>query len=728
MKKHRALLVPLFAAAISPGPAIGQDTRTLELFTWDGRTIAPSLETIREEYPVAIDFESLQLGVDRLEFEIPGGERVSLAVERYEEKDNLLKIVAKGNSVTFVGTVVDKTIFSAMIFSENTYKLSFHAAAEEARLQEIATSVFAPDVIAREIEEKALKKLGEVNSESIQDSHEHGHGHVAPKGTLPPPTAPSPVTISVAVVYTPAANTAAVGPTGLPLLPGIIANAHSLLETALTDSDLDWITVNLDYTGLVDPAWNIQDGLDVFDSIYQLGGDLRLPAGVPGYFPHPQIVAWQEQNGYDHVHLIVDDITDVPVGVAYDNYLRTESAIPPGVGTVLPRGRFAWDTDFFRNRRGYSVSEWTATEDNLVYAHEFAHTFGMAHNDNDPEFQELVDGWFSRNDATDRDSRGHQVNLMNQMTTVSKSTIMSVDDFFQNECTQSCPRQPLFSNSTKQFEAQINGQTVTAPAGVGISGAEGRENYRVPFETARPLSFFYPSELFEDSFSANPPNCDSTPVGWDLTTGTTSIANSPGGLSCALALLNSTIVGTVQETIPNQESFRTRYVLDLSNISTALDAEKVKIHNMQCAGGLLDGCPTPGMVQHKLKGGDAQVPFRIKGWFRETNGVAPNLNPKRKWEVDLQAGINVIETELIIADPGCTGIGRVWINNDDEQTPDIEETDLCNEGFPSGVDRANYGVISPNTEWITEHPGEALYFDEVVERQWTFIGCGSVPC
>lgn len=180
----------------------------------------------------------------------------------------------------------------------------------------------------------------------------------------------------------------------------------------------------------------------------------------------------------------------------------------------------------------------------------------------------------------------------------------------------------------------------------------------------------------------------------------------------------------VQDQSPVDEaSIRVRYMVDFSNLSNVQTTERLKIHNQQCTGGTGAGCPSIGVVQHKLRG-DGSGGLQIRGFFGDTTG---NGNRER-WDIFPVAGVNVIETQVVIGDGSCNGIGRVWINNDVEGSPDVEFTDLCNGGWTGGIDQANYGIIKANATYSAGQANQAIIFDSVEERRQTFIGCGSVSC
>ena len=187
-----------------------------------------------------------------------------------------------------------------------------------------------------------------------------------------------------------------------------------------------------------------------------------------------------------------------------------------------------------------------------------------------------------------------------------------------------------------------------------------------------------------------------------------------GGTDCGLEVgLDGAdeLVGKryVQDSTPGQEiSYRSRFYFDPNDVTIATDgSERIKFANQQ----QFSGGPNVGVAQMKLQGTASGSGYEIRAWARKNASGG-----KVRATLPIVNGPNIIEIQLTIG--SGDGIYRVWINNDNENSPDFEATNLNNAAYV-GVDQARLGYLGANykPDW-----SDSLFFDEFVSVRSNFIG------
>jgi hypothetical protein len=189
--------------------------------------------------------------------------------------------------------------------------------------------------------------------------------------------------------------------------------------------------------------------------------------------------------------------------------------------------------------------------------------------------------------------------------------------------------------------------------------------------------------------------------------GTAAMGGTNCGLKVGLAGVNG-VAGKryVQDSTPGREtSYRSRFYFDPNNVGIAPDgSERLKFANQQ----QFSGGPNVGVAQMKLQGTQSGSGYVIKAWARKNAS-----GDKVRATLPIVNGPNVIEIQLTIG--SGNGIYRIWVNNDNENSPDFERTNLNNAAY-FGVDQARLGYLGGNYA-----PTGSLFFDEFVSVRSNFI-------
>ena len=177
------------------------------------------------------------------------------------------------------------------------------------------------------------------------------------------------------------------------------------------------------------------------------------------------------------------------------------------------------------------------------------------------------------------------------------------------------------------------------------------------------------------------------------------------------------------QTAACENSYRARFVYDLSALGQLASAERTKVYNAQCTDeGQGFTCSNTGVIQFKLKGDNSGV-GNIYRSFVIDEGVA-NADNRRKFDIPVSmAGPEAVEFQWVRASSAgaSDGIFRVWWGgNTTEASPDLEYTDLDN--FDNCITQTNMGNIKANATFAAGKNGVNMIFDEFESRRQTGIG------
>lgn len=181
-----------------------------------------------------------------------------------------------------------------------------------------------------------------------------------------------------------------------------------------------------------------------------------------------------------------------------------------------------------------------------------------------------------------------------------------------------------------------------------------------------------------------------------------------GGTGCGLVVApdNDILKRFVQDDSPaamgpdGAKSYRQRFYLDPNN--TPLQKARVAVFNTLKP-------EAPFVTMFLMKVTLVNNTYKAKFWARKDAD-----GKKSKILFPLENGPNVIEIQLTVGNGD--GIFRVWVNNDNENSPDHEYLSLNNSDY-GGISHIKLGYISANG------PVKGSYYiDEVVSRTNSFIG------
>ena len=693
-------------------PLIGyaQEERVMLFDAYSLPEIDISDRKTSREFAPDVNVSALSRDTKTIEIRLPDSDRTQeLEVKYVQELDRELGEglfwIAENQNYTITFSLSSIGILGFVTGDGGIYGLSSYGESEY-RLRERDLSQFHADQVFTNVTDEAKNRRNRFGLKKPQV------GVPVPK-TNPPLNAHA--NVSVLLLYTPEARAAVATDLGFPAtnhspIRTLLNNALLQTNFALGQSELDWVN-HVKAAALpmeIGSSWGFEEGDFVNDLLTGMEND-------------SSVLSLRESLGADMVHLVVEELELGPGlptnGAARSNYFRND-ADPNFLDPV-----------FYNARSAVSISSHDTVSEHRDYAHETGHNFGMAHAIGDLDLL-AAHGWHN-DEAPVTDSRGTFDAVKMHSTIMANAYLNTVDDPMtpQNEelCGSGCPRQARFSNAGTFF---ADGVSPT-----GIVGAA--ENYRVAFETAFGISYFYPDIVYDAGFGTS--SCDSPlPQGWDELVndnGTMGI-NSSGlnSTSCSMRVstsgtyldpkddvsyLRDRFTPDVGVNVTVENSIHTLYYLDLSNLEETgtLQDQKTKIHNIQCQG---TGCPTPGIVQHKLMGVDLQDGFQLNVKFRSKNALG-NYGKIGPIEPLLSNQENFIQTYLRIGAFPCTGVALLWVNN----SLKYKNTAVCNEDYWSGAWRATYGVIGPTQKWVDKQSGKNIVFDEVKTRRWGCFGVQS---
>lgn len=202
---------------------------------------------------------------------------------------------------------------------------------------------------------------------------------------------------------------------------------------------------------------------------------------------------------------------------------------------------------------------------------------------------------------------------------------------------------------------------------------------------------------------------------WDVVKGGADpvVANANNPLSGACSLEVPVTFGKryVEDQMDQETSFRGTFQIDPNSIDipTSGQERKIKVHNVQCAGGCASGPISEDWLQAKLR--KQATGYKLGIWAMDANGVQINQS------FDLVDGCNTIEYQLIAGNPGTY---RLWVNNSNEAAPDVESTTADFTG--RYADRVRMGRQGQGNRINENATGEAFYLDTFESRRQTFIG------
>jgi len=203
------------------------------------------------------------------------------------------------------------------------------------------------------------------------------------------------------------------------------------------------------------------------------------------------------------------------------------------------------------------------------------------------------------------------------------------------------------------------------------------------------------------------------------------------GTDCKLSVTqgpNNNGIATVRDGMdPVETRYRARFYVD----ATELMAQSTGgIHRFKAfvAGNINNPVSTdvdirarPAILQMFIVGQEGNA-ARLGGFCRDMNSDGARArfgDGDNPGSVDLVAGWNVVEVDIQMG--AGTGSCKIWVNNNDENTPNWTQTNIDNASLV-GVERANIGSTGA-TQPYADLPGAPVtHFDEFESRRQSFIG------
>lgn len=188
-------------------------------------------------------------------------------------------------------------------------------------------------------------------------------------------------------------------------------------------------------------------------------------------------------------------------------------------------------------------------------------------------------------------------------------------------------------------------------------------------------------------------------------------AGGLGGTSCHLdSTINSGASGAafafVQDDTPTAEPrYRAQFLMNADGVASQQLLEVVRVFAVGSTAHLGRNQPIQAYI-YGLGG------TRFLNVIVANEGVPGNTTSAA---FALAAGENRIEFDWDV-----TGTVTVWVNNTNEAVP-THTFNVNNAGWV-GIDTAYLGLATPSTQFVANHAGVAIQFDEFDSRRQTFIG------
>lgn len=215
--------------------------------------------------------------------------------------------------------------------------------------------------------------------------------------------------------------------------------------------------------------------------------------------------------------------------------------------------------------------------------------------------------------------------------------------------------------------------------------------------------------------------CDTTFSAWDTVsngngsgTAMTATTNNPLSGSCSLEIPVAAGKKYVQDDMDQETTFRGSFQIDPNSIDipTAGSGRKIKVHNVQCAGGC---AANMGVDWFQAKMRKQPTGYKLGVWAQEADGN------KISNTLDLVDGCNTVEYQITAGNPGTY---KVWINNTTEASPDIDTTGDFTGRY---TDRVRLGRMGQGVNINANASGESFHSDTFESRRQTFIGNSCAP-